>query len=339
MNTTIRFRGIIVSLAAALICAGCASPPKKVLVVSVTTGFRHSSIGVAEKTIARLGQESGAFTVADYARQPDVKVPQKPNAPQKPKDLAADATDTAKAKYTEDMAKFEAAQKKYESDLEKWNASQSEVKAAQASYDKALAESLAKLSPENLKNFDAVIFANTTGDLPLPDKQGFIDWVKNGGAFVAMHSGSDTFHNFKPYVEMLGGEFETHGAQVSVDAINKDKTHPATKHLGDTFTVFDEIYIIKSYDPKTVHELLVLDKHPNSKQPGHHAVAWCKRFGKGKVFYTSLGHREDVWDPEWTERGGQRKNPRAVAEAYDQHILGGIKWALGLEKGGATPGN
>jgi uncharacterized protein len=339
MNTTIR--SILVSLATALICVGCASSPKKVLVVSVTTGFRHSSIGVAEKTLARLGQESGAFTVVDYARQPDVKVPQKPGAPQKPKDLAADATDTVKAKYTEDMAKFETAQKKYESDLEKWNASQSEVKAAQASYDKALKESLGKLSPENLKNFDAVIFANTTGNLPLPDKQGFVDWVKNGGAFIAMHSGSDTLHFrdqpvfFQPYIDMLGGEFETHGAQVSVDAINKDKTHPATKHLGDTFTVFDEIYIIKSYDPKTVHELLVLDKHPNSKQPGHYPVAWCKRVGKGKVFYTSLGHREDVWDPEWKDR----KNAKTVAEAYDQHILGGIKWALGLEKGDATPGN
>src|SRR6185503_16675047 len=119
-------------LAAALIFAGCASSPKKVLVVSVTTGFRHSSIGVAEKTIARLGQESGAFTVVDYARQPAINVPQKPNAPQKPKDLAADADDKTKAKHTEDMAKFETAQKKYDSDLEKWNASQPEVKAAQA---------------------------------------------------------------------------------------------------------------------------------------------------------------------------------------------------------------
>jgi type 1 glutamine amidotransferase len=320
-------------IAGGLVFSAAAAAPKKVLVVSVTTGFRHSSIGVAEKTIARLGEESGGFTVVDYARQPDIKVPQKPNAPQKPKEPAADADDRAKTKFKDDLAKFEASQKKYESDLEKWAGRQSEVKAAQAEYDKALKESLAKLSPENLKNFDAVIFANTTGDLPLPDKQAFIDWVREGHAFIAMHSGSDTFHGFRPYIEMLGGEFETHGAQVSVDAINKDKDHPATKHLGDTFTVFDEIYIIKSYDPKTVHELLVLDKHPNTKQPGHYAVSWCKQFGSGRVFYTSLGHREDVWDPEYRDR----KNTKEVSEAYRKHILGGINWALGLEAGDATP--
>ena len=309
-----------------------AAKPKKVLVVGVTTEFRHSSIGTAEKILAQLGQDSGAFTVVDYARQPELKVPQKPNPPQPPKPVAADADEKAHTKYQADLTKYAAAQKKYETDLAAFDPVA--AKTAQAAYDQALKESLAKLSPANLKNYDGVIFANTTGNLPLPDRQGFIDWVKNGGAFIAMHSGSDTFHGFRPYIEMLGGEFETHGAQVSVDAINKDKNHPATKHLGDTFTVFDEIYIIKTYDPKTVHELLVLEAHPNSKKPGHFPIAWCKDFGQGKVFYTSLGHREDVWDPADKNR---KSNSKEVAEAYNQHILGGIKWALGLEKGDATP--
>jgi len=335
MNTKSLLAKLAVTLAVCGLTSGLtAAEPKKILIVSVTTGFRHSSIATAEKIITQLGRESGAFTVVDYAQQPTIKVPQKPNPPQKPKEPAADAGEAAQTKYKASLARFEAAEKKYQADLEHWNANQSEVKAAQASYDQALKASLAKLSPENLKNYDAVIFANTTGDLPLPDKQGFIDWVRNGGAFIAMHSGSDTFHGFKPYLEMLGGEFETHNAQVSVDAINMDKNHPATKHLGDTFTVFDEIYIIKSYDPKTVHELLVLEQHPNSKKPGHYPISWCKEFGKGRVFYTSLGHREDVWDPNEKNR---KSNSKEVAEAYDQHILGGIKWALGLAPGDATP--
>ncbi len=317
---------------AGLTLSGLAAEPKKVLVVSVTTGFRHSSISTAERILAQLGQESGAFKVVDYARQPDIKVPQKPNPPQKPKDPGAAGDDKAQAKYKTELTRYEAAQKKYETELAAFDPAKSA--AARAEYEKALKESLAKLSPENLKNFDAVIFANTTGDLPLPDKQGFIDWVKAGHGFVAMHSATDTFHGFRPYIEMLGGEFETHGAQVSVDAINKDKNHPATKHLGDTFRVYDEIYIIKNYDPTKVRELLVLEEHPNSKKPGHYAIAWCKDFGKGKVFYTSLGHREDVWDPENTDR---KHNPREVAEAYNKHVLGGIKWALGLEKADATP--
>lgn len=313
----------------------CAAAPKKVLVVTVTTGFRHSSIGTAEKVLEQIGAESGAYTVVDFARQPTIKVPQKPGTPNKPKDLPADADEKAQTKYKADMQKFEAAQKKYEADLEKWNASQDEVKAAQKKFDEGVKESLTKLSPENLKNYDAVIFANTTGDLPLPDKQAFIDWVKNGGALIGMHSASDTFHGFRPYIDMLGGEFLSHGPQVEVEAINQDKNHPACKHFDSTFKVYDEIYIMKSFNRASVHGLLTLDKEPNKKTPGNYPIAWCKEFGKGKVFYTSLGHREDVWDPNHKDR----KNSKEVAEAYQKHILGGIKWALGLEKGDAAPGN
>jgi type 1 glutamine amidotransferase len=83
------------------------------------------------------------------------------------------------------------------------------------------------------------------------------------------------------------------------------------------------MYLMQNYNTDgKVHELLVLDKHPNNKKKlGHYPVAWCKDYGKGKVFYTSLGHREDVWE-----------NQR-----YQRHILGGIRWALGLEQGDAAP--
>ena len=325
------------TLALAVCAVGVsAAEPKKVLVVSVTTGFRHSSIETAERILKQLGEESGVYTVVDMAQQPKVKIPQRPNAPNKPRELAADANEAAQAKYKADVAKFEAAQSKYQADLEKWNGMQAEVKAARENYDQALKDSMAKLSPENLKKYDAVIFANTTGDLPLPDKQGFLDWIKNGGAFIGMHSATDTFRGHKPldpYVNMIGGEFLSHGAQAAVEAIVVDKDHPSCRHLGEKFSVYDEIYILNGYDRTKTHELLVLDKEPNRKTPGHFPIAWCKEFGKGKIFYTSLGHREDVWDPEWKDR----RNSPEVAKAYQQHILGGIKWALGLEKGDTTP--
>ena len=316
----------LVLTSSALALSLSAAEPKKVLAVTVTTGFRHGSIATAEKVLAQLAKESGgAFTIADYARQPTIKVPEKPNQPQKPKEPTADANEAAQAKYKADLAKFEAAEIKYKADLEKWHSSQDEVKAAQAEYDKALKESLDKLNLENLKKYDGVIFANTTGDLPLPDKQGFVDWVKEGHMFVAMHSGSDTFHGFKPYIEMLGGEFAGHNEQVGVECLVQDREHPATKALAEAFCVEqEEIYLIKSFDRAKVHGLLALDKHPNKKKElGYFPIAWCKDFGQGKVFYTSLGHNEVVWE-----------NKR-----YQKHILGGIKWALGLEKGDATLGN
>ncbi len=248
--------------------------PKHVLVVTATRGFRHSSIPTAEKVLAELAQQSGAFTV-DYARGgPD-------------------------GKGDEDIK--------------------------------------AKMSPEGLKQYDGVIFANTTGDLPIPDPQAFIDWIRSGKAFIGMHAAADTFHGFPSYREMLGAEFQEHHAQATVQCLNEDPKHPATKVLGPTWTVHDEMYLFKHFHRDQVHGLLWMDQHPNTGQPGDYPVSWCKQFGQGRVFYISLGHREDVWDPNWTDGSGRRENPPEVAQTYQKVILGGIEWALGLEKGDARP--
>lgn len=291
MNQLIKLT--VLALAAAAF-TGCATAqtnssmtPKRVLVVSTTAGFRHSSIPTAERVIGELAKSSGAFTV-EYARV-------EPNDPQfKGADGKPD-----KAKVNE------------------------AVKAV-------LAE---KMSPAALKNYDGVIFANTTGDLPMLDPQAFLDWIKAGHAFIGMHAATDTFPGFQPFTEMIGGHFLRHGAQVEVEIINQDAECGACKHLGKTWTVFDEIYILRDFKRDSVHGLLTLDKHPNDKTPGDYPIAWRKDYGKGRVFYTSLGHREDVWDPAWTEKkDGSRKNSPEVAKQYQQHILGGIRWALGLEK-------
>jgi type 1 glutamine amidotransferase len=238
--------------------AGCgeAKEPKKFLVVTVTKGFRHSSIPTAEKIIGDIAQKTGDFSV-DFVRK------------------------------DEEMA--------------------------------------TKMTVENLKKYDGVIFANTTGDLPLPDVQGFLDWIKSGKAFVGMHSATDTFRGhtpLHPYVDMIGGEFQTHppGLQ-KVECINEDPDHPACDHFGKTFKVEDEIYILNGFKRETVHGLLRLNQYPGGKEPGDFPVAWCKKYGQGNVFYTSLGHAETVWE----------------SSDYQKHILGGIRWAAGLEKGDATP--
>lgn len=235
-----------------------AAEPKKVLVVTVTKGFRHSSIPTAMKVLGELAEKSKAFSV-DYA-----------------------------------------------------------------STDQEIAE---KMTVDALKNYDGFIFANTTGILPLPDKEAFLNAIKGGKGFVGMHSASDTFHGpgdtVDPYIQMLGGEFRTHGAQAGVECMVQDREHPATKPLGESYCIEqEEIYLFKNYDYLKVRELLVLDKHPNRKSEfGRFPVAWCKKHGEGRVFYTSLGHREDVW----------------TNERFKKHILGGIKWSLGLEDGSATP--
>ncbi len=237
--------------------AYAADAPKKLLVITVTKGFRHSSIPTAEKVLAKLAEKSKAFTV-DYVRN------------------------------DEEMA--------------------------------------SKMSPEGLKNYDCFVFANTTGILPVPDKDAFLNAIKEGKAFVGMHSASDTFHGqgvVDPYIVCIGGEFAGHGAQVGIECLVVDKKHPSTKHLGESYCIQqEEVYLIKNYLPERVHELLILDRHPNKKtEKGHFPVSWCKKHGEGNVWYTILGHREDVWEND----------------LFQKHILGGILWALGLQPGDATP--
>jgi uncharacterized protein len=251
-------------------CAIAHAEPKRVLVVTATEGFPHSSVVTAERVLSKLGTQSGAFKVVGVIR----------SGP-RPKD-----EEEAKVWW-----------KKMEHDFAEM------------------------MSPAALNDYDAVIFANTTGELPIPDKDAFIAWVKAGHGFIGMHSATDTLHKYSPYIEMIGGEFMQHGPQVKVTCINQDIRHPATRRLGATYEVFDEIYQFKNFHRDQVHGLLTLDKHPNNGTPGDYPIAWCKNFGKGKVIYTSLGHREEVWE----------------SPTYQDHVLGAIRWALGLEQGDGTP--
>ncbi len=265
--------------------------PKKLLVVTTTMGFRHESIANLEAMLASLATRNGEFTL-DFIHQPDGK----------PTPLKKDASAEEKAAY----------------------------KTAESAWEPSLAKALEPLSPSNLKNYDGVVFASTTGDLPIPDKQGFLNWIKAGHAFIGLHSASDTFHHWPEYIEMLGGEFDHHGPQVSVDCLNQDPTNSATWSLPKIWTISqEEIYQFKNYDPSKVHELLVLDKHPNDKTPGHFPISWCKDYGAGRVFYTALGHRDDIIseDPNLKDR----KNSVEISWAYQAHVLGGIEWALGLK--------
>lgn len=318
-RTLIRYLALAVALIPVL-PAVAADAPKKVLVVTVTTGFRHSSIPVAEKILAQLAKESGQFTV-DFVQQP-AGMPKPPSHPRPGPQGDADPA------YKEALKKFAADEAAYD-----------------ATWKPRIQAALQKLSPANLKNYDAVLFASTTGDdLPLPDKQGLIDWVSSGKAFIGVHAATDTLKTFVPYVSMIGGAFRTHGPQVTVEGINQDPAHAACRHLPARWTVFDEIYQLKDFTRANVHGLISLDnlmlndrqKQENKGTPGDYPVSWSKLQGKGRVFYTSLGHREDLWDPTYADKDG-RKNSPEVAKQFQQHVLAGILWALGLAPGSATP--
>ena len=182
------------------------------------------------------------------------------------------------------------------------------------------------MTPGKLKEIDLVFFANTTGDLGLTSdqKKAFYGWIREGGAYAGVHSAADTYHGDADYLDLLRGEFESHGAQVKVVIRNQDPAHPATKDVPPTFEIYDEIYLFKHWSRYTVHVLLSMKAHPEQPEvTGDFPVAWTSRMGKGRIFYTSLGHREDVY----------------LNRIYLDHLAGGLRWALGLEDGDDTRGN
>jgi uncharacterized protein len=180
---------------------------------------------------------------------------------------------------------------------------------------------------ENLQNYD-IVFFYTTGDLPIKEehlKYFYEEWLpQKGHGFIGAHSAADTYHNDKRYWDMIGGTFNGHpwNAGDTVTITVHDQEHPASKPWGAEFTIKDEIYQFKNWQPEKVRVLASLNMaKTNLKKPYHVPILWVKEYGEGRVMHMSLGHNEHVWENE----------------TYRASLLGGIKWVLGLEEGDATP--
>ncbi len=180
---------------------------------------------------------------------------------------------------------------------------------------------------EKLANYD-IVFFYTTGDLPISDETKdyfFNDWLKKKGhGFIGAHSATDTYHNYKPYWDMIGGTFDGHpwgdGSKITVTV--HDTKFPAMKPWGDEFEIADEIYKFKNWQPEKVRVLMSMNMAKTEhREPYHVPIAWCKDYGEGKVFYISLGHNEKIW----------------TNSKYQECLLGAIKWILNKKPGDATP--
>jgi type 1 glutamine amidotransferase len=176
-----------------------------------------------------------------------------------------------------------------------------------------------ELTAERLAQFACVVFY-TTGKLPIPEPQALIDYVRAGGGFVGVHSATDTFYEFAPYGEMIGGYFDGHPWHQEVELVVENEKHPITAHLGDRFRITDEIYQHRSWSRDGKNVLLHLDGSladlgRGKREDRDYGLAWCNEFGEGRVFYNALGHRHEVW-----------ADPR-----FQRMMISGIRWAMGGE--------
>ncbi len=280
-----------------------ATKPARLLVVTVTAGFRHSSIETGEVILEKLGRESGQFHV-DFLRLP----PGRPGRPAEPKRGDGTSDDDWKkqeAKFRADLAAFEA---------------------AEAAWQKGIQEAFAKaFSRESLDRFDGVVFLSTTGALPIPDLDDFLAWVRSGKTFCGFHAAADTFNASDAYRDLVGGIFAGHPWNAGDEHafVVEEPGHGIVASLPEAFRWKDEIY---QYDtrfvPDDVRVLVSLDMpHCSPKEPWHVPVSWVRDFGRGRVFYSNFGHNESTWNEPM----------------FQQHYLAGILWALGRAEGPSEP--
>ena len=184
---------------------------------------------------------------------------------------------------------------------------------------------------KDLNYFSALIFTSTTGELDLTDdqKSDMMSFIKDDGkGFVGVHAALDTNYKWPEYGEMIGGWFNEHPwFTFNAPIILEDPNFPAVRHFPHEFVKYDEIYQPKEWSRDKVNVLLSLDaskldyNNPRVHRQDHDfAVAWSKTYGKGRVFYSTLGHTNDSWDdPD-------------IQKMYFE----AIKWVLGLTEGSTT---
>ncbi len=254
----------LAKIEAALPAKATAAPqhPRKLLVFTLTEGYKHASIPYAAKALELMGQKTGAFTTT----------------------------------VSEDMASF---------------------------------------NESNRKQYDAVCFVSTT-ELKFADtklRESLLKFVKSGKGVIGIHAASDNFYDWPEAAEMMGGLFDGHPWNANGAWAMKidDPQHPlAAAFKGAGFILSDEIYRHKAPISREYLRVLVsldLAAEGNMQVEGLRTsdidipISWVRNFGKGRVFYCSLGHNNSVY---WNA-------------AVLQHYLDGIQFALGDLQADATP--
>jgi uncharacterized protein len=184
---------------------------------------------------------------------------------------------------------------------------------------------------KNLNDFDAVLFY-TGGELEMNPEQkaALLSFVHDDGkGFIGVHSATITFTDWPEYGEMIGGYFDEHPwGTFDAPILVEDPNFPGMQQWPKSFVLKDEIYQIKDFSRNTVRVLMRLDASKlDLNNPRVHrkdldfAVTWAKMYGKGRVYYSTLGHVEQNWD-----------DPR-----MQKMYVEAIRWAMGLVDADVTP--
>ncbi|CAN5115816.1 hypothetical protein BH23BAC1_BH23BAC1_14050 [soil metagenome] len=169
-------------------------------------------------------------------------------------------------------------------------------------------------TPENLKNFTAVVFLNTSGViLDENQKKAFQDYILNGGGFVGVHAASFTELDWPWFGELVGRFFKGHPKVQEAIIKVVDNKHPATSHLPQKWTWTEEWIDFHPLNSKNLQVVLKVDEdtYEGGGMGEDHPIAWYQKIGKGRSFYTGLGHTDESYSDT----------------NFLQHLYGAIYWA------------
>ena len=181
-----------------------------------------------------------------------------------------------------------------------------------------------EFTPEYLQQFDMVFFNNTTfverAFTNEAQRNALLDYVRNGGGWGGLHAATDAGgEEWMEYTRMVGGQFDSHpwNSQGTWPVVVEDPGHPIVQGFSRTeFTLSDEIYMFKHYDRSELRVLVSLAADETSllgRPDNDHPIVWVKKYGEGRVFYSSLGHND----------------PMLFISEILQHYVNGIQFALG----------
>ncbi len=291
-----------------------------------------------KKALARIADQTHAFTI-DYVRQPAAPQPKKPQgarpiAAQRQRGRAGGPRQGPQAAYQVADAAYAVAEKEFDDEMK---------------------QALEKLSPKSLQNYDAVVFCYTSGDLPLPDFNGLLAWIKAGHGFVGLGNAFETMVSYPPYFDMLG--FGADAAANKVAGVHYKTANARWNHFEgkQSWTQIN----VQNQAPKksgqrrgfqpSFPSRFSLTKYWILSCPIRRIRRRCSPSTKTRLMgrpafsrwpgVTNMG-RDGSFSPRWTTRtyGRKtrrwgRKNSPEIARLFLTHLQDGVLWALGVDPG------
>ncbi len=164
----------------------------------------------------------------------------------------------------------------------------------------------AGLTAAALRDADAVVFANSNGELRI-DRPALRRFVRRGGGLAGFHAATGMFDTWPGWESLIGGRFDHHGPAGAVERV-RVRPHPATRDVPARFSLAEEFYV---HEPGVARRSTVLARWGAAGRP----LVWVRTPGRGRVFYDALGHFPATW-----------ADPRQRAL-----VRSGLRWVLRLD--------